>query len=149
MSASDRATKVRTGSCLCKTVKYTVVGDPLTFRVCHCYNCKKASGSAFMTNVFFTEDKLHIVEGEEKLNVYHDKETSSGNILSRYFCSQCGSNVFLQSSDKLAVARKIRIIAAGTLDEDFDWVPKTQLWPELKSHFVHGIETTKKDKPKL
>ncbi|KAH9481996.1 hypothetical protein JR316_0006526 [Psilocybe cubensis] len=141
---SDRSTKVRTGSCLCKAVKYEVAGDPITFRICHCQNCKKATGSAFMTNVFFTEDKLRVTEGQEKLKVYHDHETASGNVLSRYFCSQCGSNVFLQSSDKRAVAGKIRIIAAGTLDEEFDWVPKTQLWPELKQHFIHGITTTAK-----
>ena len=47
---------IRTGSCLCQSIKYTVTGEPLTFRVCHCVNCKKASGSAFMTNAFYKDE---------------------------------------------------------------------------------------------
>lgn len=45
----------RTGSCLCRAVKYEVIGEPVTIRVCHCGNCKKATGAAFMTNGFFKE----------------------------------------------------------------------------------------------
>ncbi|KDR72261.1 hypothetical protein GALMADRAFT_74028 [Galerina marginata CBS 339.88] len=149
MSSPDRSTKVRNGSCLCKSVQYTVTGDPLTFRVCHCQNCRKATGSAFMTNVFFNKDNVCITEGEEMLGTYPDQETWNGATLNRLFCSSCGSNVFLRSTDKAAVERNIIIIALGTLNDDVDWVPKTELWPELRRTFVHGIETTKKNRPKL
>jgi len=47
---------IKHGSCLCKSVQYTLRGNPITFRVCHCMNCKKSTGSAFMTNVFFFDE---------------------------------------------------------------------------------------------
>ena len=54
--AATNSGKIRTGSCLCQSIKYTVTGEPLTFRVCHCVNCKKASGSAFTTNAFYKDE---------------------------------------------------------------------------------------------
>ncbi|KAJ7931673.1 Mss4-like protein [Mycena leptocephala] len=43
----------RLGSCLCRKIRFTVVGEPFSYAVCHCSNCKKFAGSAFMTNAFF------------------------------------------------------------------------------------------------
>jgi hypothetical protein len=45
-----------TGSCLCKTIRYTLHGAPITRVLCHCKNCKKASGSSFQANLFFKQD---------------------------------------------------------------------------------------------
>lgn len=44
------------GSCLCSAIKYEITGDPFTYLVCHCINCKKATGAAFMANAFFRTD---------------------------------------------------------------------------------------------
>ncbi|KAF8952805.1 Mss4-like protein [Flammula alnicola] len=133
-------TKVRTGSCLCKSVKYQVYGDPITFRICHCQNCRRASGSAFMSNVFFTGKQVRVVEGEDKLKVFPDPETASGAPLDRYFCSECGSNVFLRPTNKRALELDYKIISHGTLNEEVDWVPQVEVWPELRRPYVKGIE---------
>ncbi|PPQ72098.1 hypothetical protein CVT26_006876 [Gymnopilus dilepis] len=136
-TSSDKVAKVRNGSCLCGSVRYTVAGDPITFRVCHCQNCRKATGSAFMTNTFFREDKVCITEGEELLSIYPDQATWNGATLNRYFCSHCGSNVFLRSTDKAAVEHRIFIIALGTLDDDVDWV-----YPLKTTRLLLGIPPT-------
>ena len=39
--------EVRTGGCLCGAIRYSVSGDPLHVRRCHCADCRKESGSAF------------------------------------------------------------------------------------------------------
>ncbi|KIM37280.1 hypothetical protein M413DRAFT_50864, partial [Hebeloma cylindrosporum] len=88
--------KVRTGSCLCKAIKYTVAGEPLTFRVCHCVNCKKASGSAFMTNAFYKDENVTINQGSDLLKIFEDTQTQSGFPMLRYFCSECGSSLFMR-----------------------------------------------------
>ena len=36
------------GSCLCKAVRYSVTGDPISNHICHCTHCKKVTGSAFI-----------------------------------------------------------------------------------------------------
>ncbi|KAF8887864.1 hypothetical protein CPB84DRAFT_1684572, partial [Gymnopilus junonius] len=131
--------------------------DPIPFRCCHCQNCKKRR-VLLMTNTFLRKiriylhslrlgfQKICITEGEEMLTIYPDQATWNGATLNRYFCSHCGSNVFLKSTDKAAIQHGILIIALGTLDDEVDWVPRTELWPELRRHFVHGIETKKKAK---
>lgn len=48
--------QIGTGSCLCKGITYEIIGEPVTSVVCHCIDCKKASGSAFMANVLYKQD---------------------------------------------------------------------------------------------
>lgn len=55
-SSAQTPVKVRSGSCLCRSVTYEVTGEPFTMRVCHCGNCQKATGAAFMTNAFFRDN---------------------------------------------------------------------------------------------
>jgi len=37
-----------TGTCLCTSISYTLTSPSLLSELCHCNNCKTASGSAFM-----------------------------------------------------------------------------------------------------
>ena len=61
------SSSLRSGSCLCKSIKYEVIGDPITFRICHCMNCKKATGSAFMSNLFFSKEVSYILSNTESI----------------------------------------------------------------------------------
>ncbi|EKM77882.1 hypothetical protein AGABI1DRAFT_107699 [Agaricus bisporus var. burnettii JB137-S8] len=141
-------TTVRRGSCLCQAVKYEVRGDPLTFRVCHCVNCRKATGSAFMSNGFFLKTQVHVVEGGDKMKAYRDNDTESEIPVDRRFCTNCGSNVFMNSAEPEA-EKKFIIICLGTLDEKVSWQPKTQLFPHEQRHWVAGINTLVTPKSKL
>ena len=46
-------TAIRHSSCLCSMIRYQVTGDPLTFYICICDKCKKATGGPFMMSAFF------------------------------------------------------------------------------------------------
>ena len=61
--------------------------------------------------------------GEDSLKFYADPGTASGTPLNRYFCVNCGSNVFLRSQIKELNGKKndLHIIALGTLDEVAEW----------------------------
>ena len=50
---SNSGPRTRSASCLCGAIKFDITGDPVTFMVCHCVNCQKATGSVFMSNTFF------------------------------------------------------------------------------------------------
>ncbi|KIM37279.1 hypothetical protein M413DRAFT_77269 [Hebeloma cylindrosporum] len=136
-----RSEKLRTGSCLCKSVNYEVTGEPISFRVCHCQNCRRASGSAFMANIFFKGKQVRVVSGEEKLKVFADLDTASGAPLHRYFCTECGSNIFFRPTSKRALELDYKLISSGTLNEEVDWVPEAEMWPECRRGFVKGIQT--------
>ena len=40
---------IRSGSCLCGKVRYSVKDAPIRIGLCHCADCRKESGSSFVT----------------------------------------------------------------------------------------------------
>lgn len=84
----------RSSSCLCGAVKLTVTGQDKGAVACHCGNCQKASGSAFMHNYRFLKADMKWDKGEDMVKEYADKNTKTGNTLYRHFCSGCVSGSF-------------------------------------------------------
>ncbi|KXN82118.1 hypothetical protein AN958_03172 [Leucoagaricus sp. SymC.cos] len=147
MPADSTEVKVRRGSCLCGAVKYEVQGEPFKFMTCHCVNCRKATGSAFMSNGFFARNQFRLVLGQDKIKVFVDKTTTSGVTLNRQFCMECGSNVVLLSND-LEKNKQYITVALGTLDDDMQWLPLGEFFPEQRRHWVMGIHK-EEEKAKL
>ncbi|KAG7086273.1 hypothetical protein E1B28_002238 [Marasmius oreades] len=119
MSKPD-GTTARAGSCLCKGVKLQITGDPFTFVVCHCQNCQKASGTAFLSNMFFKDKNVLITEGSDLIKRYDDSNTASGRTLGRHFCSNCGSTLFIRPSLE-ASNNDFVIVQASTVDDSYNW----------------------------
>ncbi|KAF7370440.1 DUF636 domain-containing protein [Mycena sanguinolenta] len=128
---STMTSTVRNGSCLCHKVRFTVEGDPFTFVVCHCSNCQKFAGSAFMTNAFFAPDKVTITEGQDFIKAYDDNDTTSGNTLTRRFCSNCGASLFLSSPVKTDWMTVCAVLVEGQ-----EWVPRRENRPDAKCPWV-------------
>ena len=102
-----------TGSCLCSAITYTLTSPALTSIMCHCKNCRKASGGPFMTNCIFPKSALIITRGTEALRTYDDSDNLSGRTISRSFCGICGSWLFVESNAKAGIVA----VASGTVDE--------------------------------
>ena len=84
---------LRTGGCLCGKSRYQTRGDSPRAIMCHCRYCQTYTGSAFGTQVWFPEDKVVLTSGE--LSEYANN-TESGNVVTLYFCKDCGSTIFLR-----------------------------------------------------
>src|SRR5688572_20756962 len=66
LSRRDRVGKMLTGSCACGRVTYEVRGSllgPITY--CHCWRCRKHSGSSFGTTAGVAASDLKFSKGEE------------------------------------------------------------------------------------
>ncbi|KAJ7656288.1 DUF636 domain-containing protein [Mycena polygramma] len=125
----------RLGSCLCKRVRFTVVGEPFQYAVCHCVNCKKFTGSAFMTNAFFGADKITVTEGADLVRKYDDNDTTSGNTLTRSFCSGRGASLFLSSPTKTDWIS----VCPAAVNDDQAWVPRKENRPDVKFPWVTAL----------
>ncbi|KNZ75738.1 hypothetical protein J132_01989 [Termitomyces sp. J132] len=128
------STKTYSGSCLCRTIQYTVTGKPMTFFVCHCGNCRKATGAAFMANAVFKRKQFVITQGEDNIKRFGDTQTGSGKVLQRSFCVSCGSNIFLEHNTGDYI-----IIATGTLNEEPEWVKVTKGSDHIRVY--HDMDT--------
>ena len=59
-------TKKYTGRCACGAVKFEFDTDPTFVAVCHCLDCKKASGGEAATFFGVPEDDFTLISGEPK-----------------------------------------------------------------------------------
>lgn len=57
----------RHGGCLCKKIRYTIVGEPRRFVLCHCSNCKRSGGSAFAHLAIYNNEVI-IIQLSHKLS---------------------------------------------------------------------------------
>ncbi|KZO94492.1 hypothetical protein CALVIDRAFT_546270 [Calocera viscosa TUFC12733] len=76
-----------TGTCLCGESKVEIGPDYDSQILCHCWDCKQTSGSAFSTNVLVPKTEVKITGPFKEFNI----KAPSGNTVTRVFCSNCGS----------------------------------------------------------
>ncbi|KAJ5355503.1 uncharacterized protein N7496_012715 [Penicillium cataractarum] len=127
------------GSCLCQQIRYEISGDPQVRLLCHCDNCRKATGSSFMANAVYQEDQFRIISGEELLKIYKDSNNSSGNALSRTFCSNCGSPLFITNS----VFKGMLTVTSGTMDlgpSKSEWAPQVEVFCQSRREWLPPVE---------
>ena len=55
------------GGCLCGRVRYQIVGPLGGIEFCHCSQCRRASGTAFASNMQVAAACFRIVQGEDAL----------------------------------------------------------------------------------
>ena len=109
------------GGCTCGAIRYECSADPLMSVNCHCRDCQRASGSAFMAVVVVPKDALKIAKGEPK---YHAVRADSGNMVSRGFCPECGAPLFT----KLSAMPDIMAIKVGSLDDPSWYRPTMDIY---------------------
>lgn len=117
-----------TGSCLCRAVQFHVTGDLPPIVMCHCQQCRKAQGTAFVTNLPVKESQFQFTKGEDKLLSF---ESSPGK--RRYFCSGCGSPIMSKSTQQPGQVR----LRAGTLDGDLDTRPGFHIFTDSKANWYN------------
>lgn len=92
---------MKTGSCLCMVITYTVNGPLRPVVNCHCTQCRKTSGH-HVAATSAARDDITIIGDVSWFN--------SSDKARRGFCANCGSNLFWDSKGESMS------IFAGTLD---------------------------------
>ena len=107
------------GSCWCGGITFEVDREAIYFiNNCHCVNCRKASGAAFVTMVQVRGSGFRWLGGNDLVRTY---ESSPG--IDRAFCSVCGSLVPQARDFRESVG-----VPAGELDDRLDRKPQVNIW---------------------
>jgi hypothetical protein len=101
---------VRTGGCLCGAVRYESAGDPVFSLQCHCRDCQRSSGTAYIAAMRVPAALFRITRGTPKRYV---GKSDSGNDITRAFCGDCGSPLYVQVSTRPDLVG----LRVGTLDD--------------------------------
>lgn len=129
------------GGCLCGKIRYRLATDESIYNVmCHCFNCKKSSGTHMVNSSIFPRQLFTLNSGTPK--TFQDMCTDSGLPLYRHFCGDCGSPTHITTP----AVEEIVAIPSGTLDNGTDWwKPNKEQYIETKSHWLPDLPVSKKD----
>lgn len=98
------------GGCLCGTIRYRLNTKPENVIQCHCADCQKASGTGSSLNTLVPTEELEMLQGEPS---EFTQAVDSGRVLTRFFCSDCGSPLFTRREN----APERTILKVGSLDD--------------------------------
>ena len=100
----------RTGGCLCGALRYESAGEPVFSLQCHCRDCQRSSGTAYIAAIRVPASGFRITQGAPKRYV---AKADSGNEITRVFCGDCGSPLYVQVSPRPDIIG----IRVGSLDD--------------------------------
>ena len=118
--------KKHTARCACGAVKFEFNTDPTFVAICHCLDCKKASGGEAATFFGVPEDDFTLIGGEPKAFHYI---AQSGKGPDRNFCPQCGARVF---SSNLESFPGTIFVTLGSLDTPEDIEPVLEMFTKRR-----------------
>jgi hypothetical protein len=69
------------GSCLCGQVRYEYDGDITEVSMCHCSQCRKAQGTAYVAVSPVESSKLRLVAGADLLREYRTASKAEWEVI--------------------------------------------------------------------
>lgn len=112
------------GHCLCGAVRFTAKGEPLVVMNCHCTECRRATGAAYATLLFY--QRADVERTGETRTFEHDAD--SGTRMIKHFCPKCGSPMF----SEVASRPEIFGLRAGVIEETDVVRPQGNVWISSK-----------------
>jgi len=112
------------GSCCCGKIKYEISGEIYGFKHCHCYTCRKITGTAYASSAVTASAGFTITEGKGELTGFLSSPGKTRN-----FCRNCGSQIYaIHDNDTSFV-----ILRVGTID-NFPSLPlEAHIWISQKA----------------
>src|SRR5690348_6588884 len=120
--------EARVGGCACGSVRYRLTDEPLVVHCCHCLNCQRQTGSAFVVNVVIETDCVELLSGEPRVV---DVPRDDGSAQQIYRCPDCQVAVYSQYTWP-----EIRYVRAGTLEEPSSVSPDVHIFTRSKVPWV-------------
>src|SRR5829696_518797 len=119
---------VREGGCACGAVRYRLASEPMFTHCCHCLNCQRQTGSAFVINLLIEADRVELLAGApEPVDVPRD----DGSTQRIFRCPTCRVAVYSHYGYP-----KVSFVRAGTLDEPSSVEPDVHIYTRSKLPWI-------------
>jgi hypothetical protein len=128
VTEDENTNEPREGGCACGAVRYRLASEPLFTHCCHCLNCQRQTGSAFVINALIEADRVELVAGDpEPVDVPRD----DGSMQRIFRCPICQVAVFSEYGRP-----EVRFVRAGTLDDPSWVIPDVHIYTQSKVPWV-------------
>ena len=117
------------GGCACGAVRYRMTSTPMFVHCCHCKDCQRQTGTAFVLNAVIEADRVELQSGETAPS---PMPTDSGrpHVIQR--CKNCGTAVW----SNYGGIDKMRFVRVGTLDEPSALPPSVHIYVRSKLPWI-------------
>ncbi len=95
-------------NCHCGSVKIRLTGEPVSQMYCHCHDCQKISGGAYVPYAIFPADAVEVIDG--KTFTWALKSNP------RTRCANCGTLLFGQPVGMGVRGIVAHLLPAGTFE---------------------------------
>jgi hypothetical protein len=116
------------GGCACGAVRYRIGSEPLFVHCCHCLNCQRQTGSAFVINILIEADRVEVLAGEPEVVPV---PRSGGKQQEIWRCPTCRTALYSQYTSP-----RVRFVRAGTLDDPASVAPDVHIFTRSKLPWV-------------
>jgi hypothetical protein len=116
------------GGCACGAVRYRLASDSLFTHCCHCLNCQRQTGSAFVINLLIEADRVELLAGEPQPV---DAPRDDGSVQRIFRCPACQIAVWSEYGRP-----EVRFVRAGTLDNPRSVEPDVHIFTRSKLPWV-------------
>ena len=120
------------GGCACGAVRYRLTGAPMFVHCCHCLDCQRQTGSAFVLNALIESSRVEVAGTEGAAPVRFEMPTESGRPHGIYRCRSCGTAVWSEYGGVAA----LRFVRVGTLDDPQALPPDVHIYTRSKLPWV-------------
>ena len=116
------------GGCSCGSVRYQLLATPIFVHCCHCTDCQRHTGSAFVLNALFESSAIKLLRGNlEAIPV--PREYGAHDI---YRCRKCKVALWSDYGHR----PQIRFVRVGTLDDPSTLQPDVHIYTRMKAPWV-------------
>src|SRR6478735_6099420 len=109
------------GGCACSTLRYRLASGPMFVHCCHCKDCQRQTGSAFVLNALIETSRVTILSGAAQR---FPMPTDSGRPHGVDRCPKCGTAVWSEYGGVGA----LRFVRVGTLDDPSSLSPDVHIY---------------------
>ena len=117
------------GGCACGGTRYEMTSVPMFVHCCHCRDCQRQTGSAFVINGIIETDRVTVLAGQ---SVRFEMPTDSGAPHGIYRCSSCGTALWSEYGG----VKALRFVRLCTLDDPTAFAPDVHIYVRSKLPWV-------------
>lgn len=117
------------GGCACGSLRYRMRSQPMFVHCCHCTDCQRQTGTAFVLNALIETDRVELLSGDP---LPYQMPTDSGRPHYVFRCPDCGTAVWSEYGGQ----SKLRFVRVGTLDQPSALPPDVHIYIRSKLPWI-------------
>src|SRR5271170_7053757 len=117
------------GGCACGKMRYRLASKPMFVHCCHCKDCQRQTGSAFVINALIETSRVELLSGETRATTV---PTDSGEPHIIHRCPHCETALWSHYGGR----RELSFVRVGALDEPSALPPDVHIYTRSKLPWV-------------